>query len=251
MAGKLPGMSYEDMYELIYASKPAAAKMFSVELLIAIFWEESLFNNIEQEGGTAWGFGQCEPAEYYKLERPRTANDGRTNSPAEHGYLVEGLPARAKIGKRTRLMGSLTPEQAVQVSAGLLCHYYYTKKPTVLGALYAYAGVGYGGDDVPKRLATPGTREAIVQGWLDAEAHLQRRWIPPKPDKKSKKPPTLDLPDFDSDYPTFVKKGLRKARPFDLKDKAFDDRLFPKDPVTGQWRPMRTPGWLTDYMKNV
>ena len=146
-------------------------------------------------------------------------------------------------------MGQLTEGQAVQVSAGLLCHYYYNKSANVLRALYAYAGVGYGGTDVPQHLVKPGSREAVVHGWLECEAYLQRRWTPPPRDRRQKKPEYFH--DYEDDYPSFVKQALHKARPFELKNKEFDDRLFPKDPVTGQWRPQRTPGWMTDYFKTL
>jgi hypothetical protein len=258
--GKLPGMSYEDMFELIRTSQKEPTKVFSIELLIAIFWEESLFNNAEQEQGTAWGFGQTEPAEFYKLELPQKAPDL-----ADSSYGVLNIPPRVyekKTIQQKKADGtvgdvtvtkvklapgrSLTPEQSVQISSGLLYHMFkYTKSKQ--SALNAYAGVGYKGTDVPTKLATSSDREKIVQGWLDCEAYLQgipeggwAKYVKEGMYQKSKGPP--------DDWPTFIKKGLAKARPFHLNDKAFDDRLFPKDPATGQWRP-RIAGFLVDYMK--
>jgi hypothetical protein len=221
-------MSYEDMYELICSAKPPVAKMFSNELLIAIFWEESLFNNIEQTGGgTAWGFGQVEPAEMYRCE-DQTATD--------RGYGVAGLPKPVKMGKVTRLGGKLTPEQSVQVAIGVLCSIHFSKNGNREAALRAYGGVGYTGTDVPARLIVPGSREAIIQGWKQCEAHLQNRPL-----------------SYGSDFPTYVKEGLNKARPFNLNDPHIDDILFPKWFVTTGgariWRPQRTPKWLLDTMK--
>lgn len=216
-----PGMSYEDMFELVYSAKPVAAGMFSNELLIGIFWEESLFNNIEQQGGTAWGFGQVEPAEMYRCENDEAKSGG---------YYVPGLPPRMKVGKATRLAGKLTPEQSVQVAAGVLVSTYYARNCSVEGALKGYAGVNYSGTDVPEALATAAAREAIIAGWRECEKHLQG-------------------PQMEKDFPTFVKTGLRKARKFDMNDRNIDDVLFPKNYVTeaGEriWRPQRTPRWLT------
>ena len=134
-----PGMAYEDMYELICAAKPPGADMIGNELLIAIFWEESLFNNIEQRGGTAWGFGQVEPLEMRHVE---------TEEARLRGYYVMGLPPRNVIKRdengvpiQARLGGALSPDQSVQVSAGVLCHYYYNVSHTMKGALEAYGGV--------------------------------------------------------------------------------------------------------------
>jgi hypothetical protein len=39
-----------------------APVMFSCELLVGIFWEETMFSNRKQLGGPAVGFGQVEPA---------------------------------------------------------------------------------------------------------------------------------------------------------------------------------------------
>ena len=262
---KLPGMPYEDMYDLIYQTRPQVASMFSIELFIAIFWEESLFNNVLQDKGTAWGFGQVEPAELYKVERPRPSGKGGYTMAEEKGYVVEGLPPRQKVGKQTFLMGKLTPEQSVKITAGLLCHNFFLKGSKI-NALYIYAGVGYSGEDVPERLAAAGSREALVAGWLECEAHLQRRWTPPKqkagygkpgvgygpsagkPAAKGKTPVVTIGPEWDDDYTMFVKRGLYKAKKFHLDDKAFDDTLFPRDP-DGLWRPHKSAGWLLDYMK--
>lgn len=250
--GSLPGMAYEDMYALIEANKQPAAHMFSCELLIAIFWEESLFNNIEQIGGTAWGFGQVEPSEMYKLEG---------ESADRNKYLVKGLPGRVVLKRDengvpivVRLQGRLTPEQSVQVSAGILTHYYHTVGPSVFTALCSYAGVKYAGGNVPKHLSTGSSRIAIIHGWLECEAYLKKEWKPNMfnpPDKKAKKDSKGGLPhSYEAEYTRFIKAALHKARKFDLEDKLFDDALFPNNSVNeaGErvWRPQRTPKWLTD-----
>lgn len=250
--GLRPGMAYEDMYELVYSAKPSVAKMFSNELLIAIFWEESLFNNIEQIGGTAWGFGQVEPREMYWLEQDQAK---------QYGYYVPGLPRRIILARdekgrptKVKLGGALTPEQSVQVAASILCHYYFTVSPDVERALEAYGGVGYKGKNVPAHLATDSDRRKIIRGWLACAAHLQRGSEPeivvplPKKQQQSTQPQSSD-----QEFPANVKAALKKARSFELNNKEFDDILFPKNYVssTGEkiWRPQRTPGWLTDLAK--
>ena len=191
------------MLNLIQTAKPAAASMFSAELLIAIFWEESMFNNIPQEGGTAWGFGQCEPAEYWTL------NPKLNPAAVKFGYAVPGLPH--VVNKR--LQGQLTPEQSVKVAAGALCHVYYNVKQSQKTALYAYAGVGYQGTDVADRLKKRGARQAIVADWQACEAYLQ------------------GTQPAGSDYPAFIKSGLRLAKPFKVDDPDFHRRLFPEFPL--------------------
>jgi hypothetical protein len=252
---KKPGLAYEDMYDLIETAKPSSASMIGNEILIAIFWEESFFNNIEQIGGTAWGFGQVEPAEMYWLE---------TDEAKQYGYYVAGLPRRMVLARdekgraiKTRLCGQLKPEQSVQVAAAVLCHYYHAVNPSVRAALYAYAGVGYKGKDVPAHLATGSARARIVHDWLECEAYLKKEWKPDMftpPDKK-KPPPKPGLPhSYEAEYPKFIKAALQKARRFDVENKDFDDILFPKNYLTetGQkiWRPQRTPKWLTELAKS-
>jgi hypothetical protein len=272
--GKKPGMSYEDMYALIRDCQRPATSMFSVELLIAIFWEESLFNNVPQDGGTAWGFGQTEPAEFYKVESPgpgpQNRDDPRTTKPRHDGYEVMNIPRReytrqtVKVIKKdgtteqatvwkARLLESLKPEQSVQITFGLLRHYYDANYQNQRAALYAYGGVGYQGTDVAARLAKPGSREAIIQGWLDCEAHLLAG---PNALPKDYVTKGMYQPASRDDWPAWVKKGLYKARAFPndpTKDtgsfKVFDDALFPKDPATGQWKPRKVLApFLADYM---
>jgi len=160
MVAKLPGKSYDEMKALTIMNH-GIPYVFSYELLIAIFWEESpFFNNVEQDGGTAWGFGQVEPSEYYKFE---------TEQAKQFGYYVAGLPRRLKVGNRTKLLGVLTDDQSVQVASAALRHYYYTKSHSKMDALYTYGGVYYKG---PSPL-TPAERKKIIQGWLECEKHLQ------------------------------------------------------------------------------
>jgi hypothetical protein len=250
MAFVQPGKSYEDVWDLIYRNLPANSP-FSLELIMAICWEESLFNNIEQIGGTAWGFGQVEPAEYYKFRTPDAA------------YPVQGLPpvrnfeveVKNKKGetvtiKKARLAGTLTDQQSVQVVIAALMHG-YRALGSAQASMRAYAGVGYSGSDVPSRLSDAGKRLAIIDGWLACEAHLQRKFDPPPPkfNKKGERN-YIDFsksPNYSSDFPTFIKDGLAKAKAFDTKSVAIDDILFPKNYVTEDnrriWWPNPTVGY--------
>ncbi len=255
-----PGKSYEDMWELIYSVLPPNCP-FSLELVMAIAWEESLFNNQQQIAGTAWGFGQVEPAEFYKFQG------------ADAAYPVYGLPmverfeveVKNKEGKmvkikKARLLGSLTDKQSIQVEISALMHGF-----RALGgkqaSLHAYAGVTYSGSDVPDRLSDAGNRLAIIDGWLACEAHLQKKYTPPPPPKKKPAGPQYidfnKMPNYSDDFPTFIKEGLAKAKAFDIKSTMIDDVLFPKNSFSDDgkrvWIPNGHTGYayhmITDYMK--
>ena len=53
-------LSFSDMWDLIQESHSPV--VFSRELLVGIFWEETMFTNRKQLQGPAVGFGQVEPA---------------------------------------------------------------------------------------------------------------------------------------------------------------------------------------------
>ncbi|MBN9673970.1 peptidoglycan-binding domain-containing protein [Roseibium aggregatum] len=190
---KLPGKSYDEMKALI-GKNHGIPYVFSWELLIAICWEESLFNNQEQEKGTAWGFGQVEPSEFYKFE---------TQQARQNGYYVANLPPRTKVGTATKLQGKLTDDQSVQVVSAALRHNYYSRKHDKLDALYAYGGVYYKG---PSPLSKA-DRIKIIQGWLNCEKHLQ-----------------FFHQGYDRDE---IIKGLNMARSFKSREAEFRPILFP------------------------
>ena len=190
---KLPGKSYDEMKALI-STNHGIPYVFSWELMIAICWEESLFNNEEQLKGTAWGFGQVEPSEFYKFE---------TEQAKIHGYYVDNLPPRIKIGNATKLQGKLTDNQSVQVVSAALRHNFYARKRDKMDALYAYGGVYYKG----KSSLTVTERIAIINGWLDCEKHLQFFHQGVDPDE--------------------IIKGLHMARNFKKVEGLFRPILFP------------------------
>ena len=49
-------LSFNDMWDLIQTNH--SPSMFSCELLVGIFWEETMFTNRRQLHGPAVGFGQ-------------------------------------------------------------------------------------------------------------------------------------------------------------------------------------------------
>ena len=53
-------LSFSDMWDLIQENHSPV--VFSRELLVGIFWEETMFTNRKQLQGPAVGFGQVEPA---------------------------------------------------------------------------------------------------------------------------------------------------------------------------------------------
>jgi len=70
MAANLPGKSYSYMVGLLNQNADVIAPTpLTNETMLSIFWEETFFNNILQTGaGHAVGFGQTEPAEFYRFD---------------------------------------------------------------------------------------------------------------------------------------------------------------------------------------
>ena len=64
-----PGYTFDAIAKLVYDHHWQLHTMFTDALLLAIFWEETQFNNVPQLKGTAVGFGQVEPAELWTLRR--------------------------------------------------------------------------------------------------------------------------------------------------------------------------------------
>ncbi len=66
---RLPAFSFRQMENLVFNYNWELPAIFSDALLMAIFWEETQFNNMHQEHGTAVGLGQVEPAELWVLKK--------------------------------------------------------------------------------------------------------------------------------------------------------------------------------------
>ncbi|MEP7076994.1 MAG: hypothetical protein ABI878_14405 [Acidobacteriota bacterium] len=160
-----PGKSYAFMVGLLnqYFSIMAPTPMTAYTML-AIFWEETMFNNIAQaESGTGVGFGQTEPFEFYRFDAK-----GSLSALAKKGnYLVDGLPRRnGKV-----LLGMLDDGQAVQVACALVRDLFERGIKSKQSIMNAYGGVGFTGPQ-PARFDAAGGRESVISGILNCEKAL-------------------------------------------------------------------------------
>jgi hypothetical protein len=194
-----PGKSFVKMFDLIYRNN-IARKQFSDRLLIAIFWEESLFNNVFQGGaGTAVGFGQVEPAEFWKLK-----TYGLGLPPVRE----EIVKVKDQEIKKTYSRGSLSDEQAVKSAAALLD--YVCKLKSRETALRSYAGYFWAKDNASAK-PTAAERLQIINNWEKCADALA--------DVKPFKQPTRDEEDGILD-------ALQIARPFQIRREEFRPMLF-------------------------
>lgn len=114
---KKPGYSFPDMAQLVWDNNWQLYHVFPDELLLAIFWEETLFNNIAQPNGTAVGFGQVEPAELWKLKKYGISTSAKAvlNDPAHavdvsacylrHLYESQTAPTKSRYEALKRYAG--------------------------------------------------------------------------------------------------------------------------------------------------
>jgi len=148
--------SFPDMVALTVANHRQPSP-FSLQLMLAIFWEESLFKNVRQlEGGPGIGFGQVERKSLFFL-------GGNQPLAVQHGYSVPGVSTATT---------EVSDPISVQISSCYLLHLFH--HPTNPGpdkvkfALEGYAGVR-------AAAGTPLTatqRLAIIQGWRNCELQL-------------------------------------------------------------------------------
>ena len=139
-----------EMLGLILANHRSPFAPFSPHLLMAIFWEESLFSNVRQIGrgggaGPAVGFGQVEKQELPKLS---------TQKAQTHGYFVPGMHAG---------ISDLPDHLSVQVSSCMLLHLFFASQALDTNGKVAFALRGYSGN-----------RSQIVGGWLACETALKK-----------------------------------------------------------------------------
>lgn len=167
----LPGRSYAYMCGLlnqfVSVLTPTPITKFT---MLSIFWEETMFNNILQDGaGTAVGFGQAEPYEFWRFDA-----DGKLSDLArKNNYLVHGLPRRnGKV-----LLGQLNDPKAVEVACAMVRDLFERNQRTKKQIMYAYGGVGFKGTQ-PVRFQKTGGREAVIQGILDCESALGQAKTP-------------------------------------------------------------------------
>jgi len=107
----LPGRTYQQMVDLVYDANDDM--IFPDELYIGLFWEESIFNNLKQVGGTAVGFGQIEPREFWQVKKY-----GVTLT-VDRMLHDDALSARASVLYIRHLTNALgSPEAALRGYAG-------------------------------------------------------------------------------------------------------------------------------------
>jgi len=157
---QLPGKTFGAMKRLVILYNVATAKHIITDgLLLAIFWEETLFNNVFQTDGTAVGFGQVEPSYFWAID----------------SYKI-GLPPVRKVGPLTYSTRALTDVEAVKASAAILDN--LLKSKGLEGALGAYAGLPFAKDN-PRAQPTYPERVQIIKGWKACAGDLDNilsRW---------------------------------------------------------------------------
>lgn len=207
-----PGCTFDYIWGLIKRNENMIHPTgISPELIVAIFWEETFFNNIFQIGaGTAVGYGQTEPAEFYRFNTNNLKGHNKAfadlaRKAQSKGYAVNNLPRVIyNPDGRVTCGGQLTDEQSVQVALAMIRDLYERgKDPHTI--LNGYAGVGFKGEQAA-HLARPGGREAIIQGWHECEKRLKEA-----------------IPANDADG---IMAALKFARPFNQDDE-FRAVLFP------------------------
>jgi Transglycosylase SLT domain len=135
-----PGNSVATMSDLINENNSSDHPLLTDQLLMAIFWEESLFNNIKQTGGTAIGFGQMEPAELARLNKSGDIQADVNRILSDPGVSVDA---------------------AAQMLDALF------SKFSKDGALKAYAGFFF-----KKDAAFQAKRQLTITGWTSCERTL-------------------------------------------------------------------------------
>ncbi len=202
----LPGRAFDYMcHQLSLNFQVLGPTPITSELMLAIFWEEGpFFNNVFQVGsGTAVGFGQVEPYEFYRFDAKGTLSQ----LAKVKQYLVHGLPQRIRVGeKRSRLSASLDDYTSVRVACAFVRDLFERGVRSKRSILKAYGGVGFKGPQ-PEKFAKKGGREVVIKGWTDCEAALMAARPRMQPDR--------------------VLAALKLAKSFD-KDAEFRKKLFPK-----------------------
>jgi len=117
-------------------------EMISAELLMAIFWEETKFQNIGQEpAGPAIGFGQVEEA-----TRKRTLHYFNNEDDNGRSLGEPRIPGGLKESEWTKKTIVEDEHKSVMLPMLLLTHLWEVKSKSLMGLLRIYAGY----DEVPK-----------------------------------------------------------------------------------------------------
>jgi peptidoglycan hydrolase-like protein with peptidoglycan-binding domain len=181
--------SFPDMVALAAANHRQPTP-FPLQLLLGIFWEESLFKNRRQfDGGRGVGFGQVERQNLFFLHTDRAR---------QLGYAVDGVDTNTT---------EVNDARAIQIASCFLLHLLH--HPTNNGpdkiefALQGFAGVK-NADGTP---LTPAQRLAKVRGWKTCA--LQLAMFPLMNGTISVSPDTF-VPDLEDQ----VMNSLKQARAF-------------------------------------
>lgn len=206
---KQPGKSFADMYQLTWLGNQYKED-YSDRLLLAIFWEETCFNNIKQTGkGTAVGFGQIEPSEFWTLQKyglslPPTFTEKITFKDKNNKEITI---------KKVHAKSALSDALSVKATCCIL-HCMKQTFRTQHGVLGAYAGLEYAKQN-PDVKPSFEERLTIIKNWKSCEEQLSG--ITPYQ--------TYTTAEQDT-----ILKALNTARPFGSLKEQFRQVLFPVKP---------------------
>jgi Putative peptidoglycan binding domain len=146
--------SFSEMVGLTLLNHRKPNQPFKHSMLLAIFWEETLFGNIAQTGGgPGVGFGQVEHQNFFWLNQPPAI---------ANGYQVPSVNTTTV---------AVDDNIAVQVTSCLLLHYFFASQTPAGAEQFAYES--YAGANLPAaqlaktptRVNTRAKRIAIIDGW--------------------------------------------------------------------------------------
>lgn len=207
-----PGKSFGEMFVLTLKNH-RLPNPFTHQLMLGIFWEETLFTNRKQiGGGPGVGFGQVERQNLFFLTQPRAL---------QFNYFVPGVSASTT---------QLDDDRSVQISSCMLLHLFHhpdNKGPDKQTfALEGYAGV----KEAAGTSLTAEERRAKIRGWQACELHLQMLHLFSMNDLFVRAFTIREIEDQ-------IILALKKAKPFDPNIKfvekdgttvTFRDLLFPR-----------------------
>jgi hypothetical protein len=146
--------SFAEMVGLTLLNHRKPNQPFKHSMMLAIFWEETLFGNIAQTGGgPGVGFGQVEHQNFFWLNQPPAI---------ANGYQVPSVNTTTT---------AVDDNIAVQVASCLLLHYFFASKNPAGADQFAYES--YAGANLPAaqlaKTPTPvntrAKRLAKIEGW--------------------------------------------------------------------------------------
>lgn len=207
-----PGKSFGEMF-LLTLKNHRLPNPFTHQLMLGIFWEETLFTNRKQiGGGPGVGFGQVERQNFFFLTQPRAL---------QLNYFVQGVSSNTT---------QLDDDRSVQVASCVLIHLFHA--PENKGpdkhkfALEAYGGV----HEAAGTSLTAEERRAKIRGWKACELHLQMLNLFSMNDLFARAFTIREIEDQ-------IIAALKKAKPFDPAIKfrepdgstvTFRELLFPR-----------------------